>query len=283
MLSLTRPPRAGGCAMSCQADREEAGATPRNANKSASFTKASDGDVSIPLASLPEYVQEKLAAFDTDGDGFITLAEILRHGAELEKSKASVTHYRRIVALLLCAWAVSLAAVFGVVTAGVAVTRQTLVSRGSALMTTRDGDTIVQTARATATYAASSALNDEYWQELSHLTIYTNESWVRLGVTGTARVGGSGTYGSVIQVMTTKGVMTLDGEVASYDADLLPLLQANNMVAMSSNGRHLLQGYGTSGNNVTVMPTRVAAPVASTPRPPPPRALRPPPPKASGR
>ncbi len=72
--------------MSCQADREEAGATPRGA-KSA---KSDGTDVSIPLASLPEYVQEKLTAFDTDGDGFITLAEILRHGAELEKSKASV-------------------------------------------------------------------------------------------------------------------------------------------------------------------------------------------------
>ena len=51
-------------------------------------------DVNITLASLPEYVQEKLKAFDVDGDGFISLAEILRHrpsdGAELEQSKQHV-------------------------------------------------------------------------------------------------------------------------------------------------------------------------------------------------
>ena len=101
-------------------EREEAGATPR-----ASKLSTAHADVQIPLASLPQYVQEQLAEFDTDGNGIISLAEILRHGAELQHSKRSVTAYRRVIVLLLFVWAASIAAIFGVVTAGVAITRQT--------------------------------------------------------------------------------------------------------------------------------------------------------------
>jgi hypothetical protein len=45
------------------------------------------GEVNIPLAHLDPFVQEKLKAFDVDGDGFISMAEILRHGGELEQSR----------------------------------------------------------------------------------------------------------------------------------------------------------------------------------------------------
>ena len=86
-------------------EREEAAATPCSSMARLSMGHASGGksranalndvnnalaDVNITLASLPEYVQEKLKAFDVDGDGFISLAEILRHGAELEQSKQHV-------------------------------------------------------------------------------------------------------------------------------------------------------------------------------------------------
>ena len=86
-------------------EREEAAATPRSSVARLSFGGGGGGksranaladvnnalaDVNITLASLPEYVQEKLKAFDVDGDGFISLAEILRHGAELEQSKQHV-------------------------------------------------------------------------------------------------------------------------------------------------------------------------------------------------
>jgi hypothetical protein len=39
---------------------------------------------------LDPYVQEKLRAFDVDGDGFISMAEILRHGGELESTRQKV-------------------------------------------------------------------------------------------------------------------------------------------------------------------------------------------------
>ena len=99
-----------------------------------------------------------------------------------------------------------MAAIFGVVTAGVAVTRQTVVSPGSALMMTKDGSRVVQTAVAAETLGqASSALSDSYWQELTHLGFMSTgangaDTWVRLNVVGAARIQGTGSLGSVVQV-----------------------------------------------------------------------------------
>ena len=223
-------------------EREEAGATPRSSKAHA--------DVRIPLASLPPYVQEQLATFDADGDGVISLAEILRHGAELEHSQRRNSTYRRIIALLLLAWAASMAAIFGVVTAGVAVTRQTVVSPGSNVMTTRDGKSVVQTATARVLYSsASSEMPDSYWLEASHFSFTSdNESWLRLTVLGTARVMGSGAYGSVVKVITPVGTLTLDGTEVSVTADMIPLLTEIDAVPAPT-GRHLLR---PRNNNVTV-------------------------------
>ena len=279
-----------GAEMSFKAvEREEAAATPRTSVGRLSFKKDAMSDVNIPLASLPEYVQEKLAAFDKDGDGNISLAEILHHGAELERTKQSVAHYRRLVAVLLLAWAVSMAAIFGVVTAGVAVTRQTVVTPGSALMMTRDGTQVVQTGAARQTLSqASSSWDDSFWQELTHMSLVSSaaaggDSWVRLGVVGTARIQGTGSLGSVIQVLTSAGSITFDDTAVTYSSDIAPLLTEVGIVAAApaSGRRLLLQSVGAQATSAQTAPP--SAPVGPSSRPsppsPPPRAPPSPPPR----
>ena len=183
-------------------EREEAGATPRRVSRGSSLTKVGTvhEDVNIPLGSLPHYVQEKLAAFDANADGFISLSEILRHGAELEHARSRNTTYRRLLVVLVIVWLASLAAVFGVVTGGVVVTRQSIIPAGTSALTTRDGDTVVQTVPFSATMQASSAMPDDFWQGLTHLTLVApNDTWLRMAVQATARIQGPGAEGSVIK------------------------------------------------------------------------------------
>ena len=52
-------------------------------SKRLSMPPASKQDA-IRIADLPAYVSEKLAQFDLDGDGLITVDEILHKGAEVE-------------------------------------------------------------------------------------------------------------------------------------------------------------------------------------------------------
>lgn len=56
------------------------------AKSSARMAKPAAGDWSqqINLADLPSYAAEKLAEFDTDGDGMLSVEEILRKGGEME-------------------------------------------------------------------------------------------------------------------------------------------------------------------------------------------------------
>jgi hypothetical protein len=151
----------------------------------------------------------------------------------------------------MLAWAASMAAIFGVVTAGVAVTRQTVVSPGSALMMTKDGSRVVQTAVAAETLGqASSALSDAYWQELTHLGFLSSgangeDTWVRLNVVGTARIQGTGTLGSVVQVMTSLGSVTFDDTAVLYSADIAPLLTDVGIIPAGSSGRRLLASTST--------------------------------------
>ena len=105
-------------------EREEAGWTPRSASLHKLSRAPPEEDVNIPLENLPKCVQEKLAAFDTDGDGIITLSEILRHGAELENAHRRNATYKRAFFGLGFTWLASLVAVFGVVLGSVALMRQ---------------------------------------------------------------------------------------------------------------------------------------------------------------
>jgi hypothetical protein len=41
----------------------------------------------IKISDLPDYVSEKLSQFDVDGDGLISIDEILQKGAEVEHLK----------------------------------------------------------------------------------------------------------------------------------------------------------------------------------------------------
>ena len=103
-------------------EREETARTPRASRPP--HKEVVQEDVSIPLENLPKFVQERLAAFDTDGDGTISLAEILRHGAELEHAHRRHAKYKRAFFALGFTWLASLAAVFGVVMGSVVLMRQ---------------------------------------------------------------------------------------------------------------------------------------------------------------
>ena len=171
----------------------------------------------------------------------------------------------------MLAWAASMAAIFGVVTAGVAVTRQTVVSPGSALMMTKDGSRVVQTAVAAETLGqASSALSDAYWQELTHLGFLSSgangeDTWVRLNVVGTARVQGTGTLGSVVQVMTSLGSVTFDDTAVSYSADIAPLLTEVGIIPAGSSGRRLLASTSTYVTGPPQSTSGSASPMTSSP------------------
>ena len=196
-------------------------------------------------------------------------------GLTLARPISLPQHYRRLICVLLLAWAASMAAIFGVVTAGVAVTRQTVVSPGSALMMTKDGSRVVQTAVAAETLGqASSALSDAYWQELTHLGFMSTgaageETWIRLNVVGAARIQGTGSLGSVVQVITNVGSVTFDDTDVTYSADIAPLLTDVGIIPAGASGRRLLQ-TPTTGAYITAPPpptstsTASAAPMAST-------------------
>ena len=67
-------------------------------------------------------------------------------------------------------------------------------------MTTRDGESVVLTGQASRTFELSSALSDQAWAQMKHLTLTSpTDSWVRLNVEATARFNGTGTLGSVVK------------------------------------------------------------------------------------
>ena len=315
-------------------EREEAGQTPRVASLRKQSRAPPEEDVSIPLENLPKYVQEKLAAFDSDGDGIITLSEILRHGAELEHAHRRNATYKRAFFGLAFTWLASLAAVFGVVMGSVVLMRQaracvhaaacvvlaaqgctrlpggaqTIIPPGTSVMTTRDGESVVQTSSFSRTAPLSSDLPDTFWMHMTDLTLTSpTDSWVHLNVEATARIQGTGTLGSVVkarrivlrtcgaqlcgaacasrdadahaQVVTSSGTIMFDDTEVSFSSEMAPLF-ADAGFAIAPTGRHLLatgdrQPIGASYCNYTMVDGVCVKP---SPPPPPSPPPRPPPP-----
>ena len=126
--------------------------------------------------------------------------------------------------LLSAVWLASVAAIFGVVMGSVVVTRQSVIARGSSVLTTRDGESVVQTTPFSASMVASSTMPDNFWQGLTHLTLVSpTNSWLRLSVDAVARIYDTGTEGSIMKVVTPSGTIQLDGTVMSFSTTMAPL------------------------------------------------------------
>jgi hypothetical protein len=172
--------------------------------------------------------------------GTISTEEILQHGAALEHARLRNRTYKTLFVILALVWLAQMAAIFGIVAGVVLYTRQTVVPSGGAALTTRDGTAVIQTAAYTQESAMSSALPDDAFSQLTHFTVTApGGSWVKLAVLGVARITGTGTFGSVMTLLTVAGSITIDGRDMSFATDVAPVFQqAGFMVAPS--GRRLL-------------------------------------------
>ena len=148
--------------------------------------------------------------------------------------------------ILFVAFLAQLGATFGIVAGVVLYTRQTRVPTGQAAMTTVDGTQVIQTASYAMTSTLSSVLPDEAFTQMRqlHITAPTATSWVQLMVLGTARIGGSGQFGSVIMILTHAGTITLDGRNMEFQEGLSPIFEAAGFAVAPS--RRRLLDVGTS-------------------------------------
>ncbi|KAJ1438556.1 hypothetical protein B484DRAFT_392228, partial [Ochromonadaceae sp. CCMP2298] len=105
-------------------------------------------DAVINLQDLPKEVADSLRAYDVDGDGHISLSEIVQGALQHQLSDEKVVFYRRMIIAIVCMWLLTMGAVFGVTYAAVALSKDTSVdeSGGEAKMTTADQNYVIQTA-----------------------------------------------------------------------------------------------------------------------------------------
>ena len=154
-------------------------------------------------------------------------------------------HYRKLLFLLCIAFVAQLAATFGVVAGVVLYTRQSVVPRGTAALTTVDGTQVIQTASFAQSSTMSSALPDDAFQQLKLMTVNApSGSWVQLFVLGTARIQGSGQLGSVVRILTHAGTITIDGRDMTFSESASPVFEDAGFV-VAPNRRRLLDA-GTS-------------------------------------
>jgi hypothetical protein len=114
--------------------------------------------------------------------------------------------------IICCLLVIQLIATFGVVTGVVLYTRQTIVPQGTAALTTSDGSAVVQTASFSEQAALSSALPNSAFSQMTQFSITSpTGSFLQLSVSGFGRIQGTGQFGSVVQLLTPAGTVTLDG------------------------------------------------------------------------
>ncbi|KAJ1435037.1 hypothetical protein B484DRAFT_393781 [Ochromonadaceae sp. CCMP2298] len=102
----------------------------------------------INLKDLPKDIANSLRAYDVDGDGLISLTEVVQGALQHQLSDEKVLFYRRMIIAIVCMWLLTMGAVFGVTYAAVVLSKDTSVdtSGGEAKMTTADSAYVIQTA-----------------------------------------------------------------------------------------------------------------------------------------
>ena len=150
---------------------------------------------------------------------------------------------RRVIILFMM-WVLQVLATFGVVISVTLYTRTSVVPAGSSTLTTTDGRSVIQTAPFSQQSTLSSALPNEAFTSMTHFTATSpSGSFIQLLVLGFARIQGSGTFGSTVQLLTYAGTVTLDGRTIAFEDSVAPVFAAAGFSVSSdvqAGRRHLL-------------------------------------------
>jgi hypothetical protein len=145
-----------------------------------------------------------------------------------------------------------LGSIAGVMVGVVNVTKEThtrLDNTGTAIMTNRAGDQVVATASLSAQQTISSVLPDDAWSQLKLFTVTSpvTSSTISFLVLGWARIAGQGTFGSIVQLVTYAGTISLDGRVMTFSTDAAPVFEEAGFVVSGSRRRLLDSGIDIVG------------------------------------
>ena len=175
-----------------------------------------------------------------------------RRGCFLTRSTTALlqTHfYRNLVIILFAVWAAQIATTFGTMFGVVQVTRSSLVPTGSSTLTTTDGLTAIATASLSIYQTLSSVLPDEAFQKMTVFQVSNNAtgSLLSLSVLGFARIMSTGSYGSVIRIITAAGTVTLDGRAMFFAESVAPSFAEAGFSVSTSRRRLLDLGVDIAG------------------------------------
>lgn len=99
---------------------------------------------------------------------------------------------------------------------------------------------VLTTSAFSAPTQLSSALPDAAFDQMTHFVVTApSGSRVRLLVMGTSRIQGTGIFGSVVQILTYAGTITLDGRSITFAESIAPVFADAGFV-VSPTRRHLL-------------------------------------------
>mmetsp|Transcript_79007 Transcript_79007/g.118801 ORF Transcript_79007/g.118801 Transcript_79007/m.118801 type:complete len:1012 (+) Transcript_79007:44-3079(+) len=227
----------------------------------------------IPLDFFPDEVRKLLNEFDDNQDGELDVVEIMQGFSALQEERGRKKTLVRVVTgmvLFTAVLCISFAYLFAFV---LEETEDTKV--GSSVLRAKDGDGVVQMASAQFAVgrngvlmnrpspnadcgndqctdplklAASlqtgqlhSMLPDTDFEELRHMKITSDSSWIHFKVLATARYPalGSSTFGSVVVIYTHLGEITIDGEQLSFHESLDGAFSRAGF-EVDSSGRRLL-------------------------------------------
>ena len=253
-------------------DAERGGATPRSDSPSRrggrqSYSKSAHHQ--LVLKELPADVAEALAGFDIDGDGTVNLSE-LRVGADKAERAVSKHHfYRKLFIILFGIWLAQLGSTFGVVFGVVNYAKESIVSKTSAQMLTKDSTQVVQTAAAMVNVPLSSSLPDAAFMELKTIGISSpTGATMHLSVLGFVRMpGASGGVDQVVLVTHIGRIILTGGELSYIDDSQAALFQQAGFTTIAAT-RRLLQVRALFGifNAVSAVTSAgVASPVTVPP------------------
>ena len=117
-----------------------------------------------------------------------------------------------------------------------------------ALTNSTSSSLVVQTAEHTTAAPFSSVLPDSVFDQMLYISVSSpTGSSVRLSVLGRARIVGPGAFGSVVEILTFAGTITLDGRAMTFEDSVAPVFtRAGFNVGPAPGGRRLLQNEGVS-------------------------------------
>ena len=148
--------------------------------------------------------------------------------------------------MLFAVFVAMLGSIAGVMLGVVNVTKESHVAEAGAgalsVLTNKAGTSAVSTSSLLSPHVISSVLPDEAWSQLKQFTITSDvtQSTVSFMVLGWARIQSQGAYGSIVQLVTYAGTITLDGRTMSFSPDAAPVFEEAGFIVAGTR-RRLLQ------------------------------------------